>query len=133
MVAHMSETPSDPFNTSGLSLRRRRRTRCVHPTVLHAATASRTTQLPAGAGSPYDGPAAQSTDAAGFFKALFDFSFSTFITPKVVKFVYILATVLLVIGWLFWLLAGFAQSAGFGLFILIVGPVVLLVTWPSFA
>ena len=56
---------------------------------------------PARALPPYDGPAAQSTDAAGFFKAIFDFGFSSFITPKVVKFVYILATVMLVVLWLF--------------------------------
>ena len=82
---------------------------------------------PTSQGSPYDGPAAQSTDAAGFFKALFDFSFSSFITPKVVKFVYILATVLLGVLWLFWIVAGFSQNAGLGLFILVAGAVGFIV------
>jgi hypothetical protein len=75
---------------------------------------------------PPDGPA-QSVDPAGFLKALFDFSFSTFITPKVVRFVYMLATGLLVVAWLAWLAAGFAGSAAYGLLVLLIGPVVMLV------
>ena len=75
---------------------------------------------------PNDGPA-EKTDAAGFLRALFDFSFSTFITPKVVRFVYVLATALIAVFWLFWLVAGFARSPGLGLFVLIVGPIVALV------
>jgi hypothetical protein len=77
--------------------------------------------------TPYaDGPA-QKTDAAGFLRALFDFSFSTFITPKVVRFVYILATGLLVVAWLAWLAAAFAVSAGYGFLVLVIGPIVMLV------
>ncbi|HET6165767.1 MAG TPA: DUF4282 domain-containing protein [Marmoricola sp.] len=81
---------------------------------------------PGGGVPPYPGGAgpADSTDAAGFFKALFDFSFSTFITPKVVKFVYVVATVLIALGWLFFLAASFASSAGAGVLVLVVGPVV---------
>ncbi|HET7684367.1 MAG TPA: DUF4282 domain-containing protein [Marmoricola sp.] len=77
--------------------------------------------------SPYGGGPAQSTDAAGFFKALFDFSFTTFITPKVVKVVYVLATALLALGWLVFLIGAFADSAGAGIAVLLIGPVVLLV------
>jgi hypothetical protein len=75
---------------------------------------------------PPDGPA-QSVDPAGFVKALFDFSFSTFITPKVVRFVYMLATGLLAVAWLAWLAAGFASSAAYGLLVLLIGPIVMLV------
>jgi hypothetical protein len=75
-----------------------------------------------GGGSP-----AESVDAEGFFKALFDFSFTNFITPKVVKFVYILATVLLVLGWLGFMLASFSQSSGAGLAVLILGPIFVVV------
>ena len=73
-----------------------------------------------------EGPA-EKTDAAGFLRALFDFSFSTFITPKVVRFVYVLATALIVVFWLFWLVAGFAKSPGLGLFVLVIGPIIALV------
>ena len=76
--------------------------------------------------APYgDGPA-QKTDAAGFLRALFDFSFSTFITPKVVRFVYVLATALLVLVWLVWLVAAFDSAPGYGLFVLVIGPIVML-------
>ena len=77
--------------------------------------------------TPYgDGPV-EKTDAAGFLRALFDFSFSTFITPKVVRFVYILATGLLVVVWLAWLAAAFSVSAGYGFLVLVIGPIVMLV------
>ena len=72
-----------------------------------------------------DGPA-QKTDAAGFLRALFDFSFSTFITPKVVRFVYVLATALLLLVWLVWLVAAFDSAPGYGLFVLVIGPIVML-------
>ncbi len=75
---------------------------------------------------PSDGPA-QSVDAAGFLRALFDFSFSTFITPKVVRFVYVLATGLLLVAWLAWLAAAFAVHPAYGLLVLIIGPIVMLV------
>jgi hypothetical protein len=77
--------------------------------------------------APHGAGPVEKTDAAGFLRALFDFSFSTFITPKVVRFVYVLATALIAIGWLFWLVLGFTRSAGLGLFILIVGPIIALV------
>ena len=76
---------------------------------------------PAGGSGPTD-----PIDAAGFFKARFDFSFSTFITPKVVKFVYVVATVLIVLAWLVFLAASFSDSAGAGILVLIIGPFVAL-------
>ena len=62
----------------------------------------------------------------GFFGALFDFKFEHFITPIIVKVVYILALVGLVIGWLVFLAAGFAQDATSGVFVLVLGPVALI-------
>lgn len=84
---------------------------------------------PPPAGEPYPAPggATQSTDAAGFFRALFDFSFTEFITPKVVKFVYVLATIALVLGWLAFVVTGFAQSPLLGLFFLVIGALVVIV------
>jgi hypothetical protein len=78
---------------------------------------------PPGQPSPSGSGAAPSTDASGFFRALFDFSFSEFITPKVVKFVYILATILLALTWLVLVIAGFSQSVGDGLIFLIGGTI----------
>lgn len=72
------------------------------------------------------GAGGQQTDAAGFFKALFDVSFTHFITPKVVKVVYLLAMVALGVMWLIVTISAFTQSAGFGLVMLLLGPVGIL-------
>ena len=61
----------------------------------------------------------------GFFGALFDFSFEHFVTPMLVKAVYIVALVALGLGWLFWLVLSFSQSTGFGVAVLILGPILL--------
>jgi hypothetical protein len=65
--------------------------------------------------------------AKGFFGALFDFSFEHFVTPMLVKVVYILATVALGLVWLFWLVAAFSQSSGFGLVVLVLGPIAIVI------
>jgi hypothetical protein len=68
-------------------------------------------------------PTPQKQDSAGFFKALFDFSFTHFVTPKIVKFVYVLATIALGIAYLVFLVAAFAKSAGLGIAVLILGAI----------
>jgi hypothetical protein len=82
-------------------------------------------QPPPAGGGPYGGPPA-GQPKKGFFGALFDFSFEHFITPMIVKIVYVLAFIALVIGWLVLLVGGFAQSASAGVFFLILGPIVLV-------
>jgi uncharacterized membrane protein len=64
--------------------------------------------------------------AAGFFGALFDFSFSNFITTKLIKVLYILSIILAGLFALAILGAGVAQGAGAGLFALIIAPVLFL-------
>lgn len=66
-------------------------------------------------------------EGAGFFAALFDFSFTNFVTPILVRFVYLLATVALVITWLIFLVSGFASSVTAGLVALVLGPVLLVI------
>ena len=63
----------------------------------------------------------------GFIGALFDFSFSHFITPMIVKAVYILAVVALGLAWLVFLIAGFSDSAAGGLVVLLLGPIGILI------
>ena len=62
----------------------------------------------------------------GFFGALFDFKFEHFVTPMIVKFVYVLALVALVLGWLVFLVTGFAQDTSYGVAVLILGPIALI-------
>ncbi|MBV1778093.1 DUF4282 domain-containing protein [Paeniglutamicibacter sp. ABSL32-1] len=62
-------------------------------------------------------------------KALFDFNFNSFVTPKLVKIVYILITIGLGIMYLGFVIAAFATeqlAAGFFVMI-IVGPLVVLI------
>jgi hypothetical protein len=70
---------------------------------------------------------AMGTDTSGFFSALFDFSFSSFATPKIVKFVYLLATVVIALFYLVWVIAAFSENAGLGIFVLILGVVAAIV------
>jgi len=81
------------------------------------------TQPPA-YGAPAPGPAPQS--GKGFFGALFDFKFEHFITPIIVKVVYVLALVALVLFWLVFLASSFSQSAGLGAVVLVLGPVAII-------
>jgi hypothetical protein len=63
----------------------------------------------------------------GFFAALFDFSFGSFVTPKIVKLVYVLATIALALFYVVFVIAAFSNSAGAGVLVLLVGAVVALV------
>ncbi|WP_190264790.1 MULTISPECIES: DUF4282 domain-containing protein [Glutamicibacter] len=61
-------------------------------------------------------------------KSLFDLDFRQFITPSIIKIVYILIMVLLAIGYLGLVITGFMADAMLGfLMLLIVGPLVSLV------
>ena len=73
-------------------------------------------QRPSGPGQP---------PRKGFFGSLFDFSFEHFVTPMLVKAVYIVAIVALGLGWLIWVAAGFSQNAGFGIAVLLLGPILM--------
>jgi len=57
-------------------------------------------QQPTAYGAHPGGQPDVQTDTEGFFGALFDFSFNSFVTPKIVKLVYVLATILLVLTYL---------------------------------
>lgn len=59
--------------------------------------------------------------------ALFDFGFHHFVTPYVVKFLYILLTVALAIGYLVVVIAGFSEGVGIGLLAVVVGALGFLI------
>jgi uncharacterized membrane protein len=79
---------------------------------------------PAGAG------AKQSSDAKGFFGSLFDFSFTSFVTPKIVKVIYVLVTIWTVIWALIFLRFGFKYGGAAGGFftLLVVDPILVVLT-----
>lgn len=65
-------------------------------------------------------------EAMGFFGTLFDFSFSEFLTPKIIKILYAIGLVLAAIGALVFIVAGFHRGAGAGIIFLIISPVVFV-------
>jgi len=71
-------------------------------------------------------PPPEPPSARGFFGALFDFSFEHFVTPMLVKIVYVLALIALGLGFLIFLVAAFAQDAASGVFVLVLGPIGVL-------
>lgn len=75
---------------------------------------------------PPGGPGGPPPPKKGFFGALFDFSFEHFVTPMIVKVVYILAIVGLGITWLVFLAASFSQGVGSGLAVLLLGPIAIV-------
>ena len=77
--------------------------------------------------SPPESPVGGAPRSKNFFGALFDFSFSHFITPMIVKAVYILAVVALGIAWLVFLAAAFSDSVAAGLGVLVIGPIIILI------
>jgi hypothetical protein len=79
---------------------------------------------PAGAPPPHFGP--RPTPAKGFWAGLFDFGFTTFVTPKVIKFVYVVTTIIIGLVWILWLISGFRYSSGLGILVLVLGPLVAL-------
>lgn len=68
-----------------------------------------------------------SAQGKNFFAALFDFSFSTFVTPKIIKIVYVILTVIIGLGLLFFLLSSLISGEPLAIVgALIIGPIVAL-------
>ena len=67
--------------------------------------------------------------AKGFFASLFDFSFTSFITPRLVKVLYVLMTVVVALWTLAFVLIAFKSSSSFGFVtLLILGPIFFVIT-----
>jgi len=60
-------------------------------------------------------------EAKGFFSSLFDYSFSSFITPKIIKVLYVLLTIAVSLWTLALILISFSASSGLGILMLLVG------------
>jgi len=62
----------------------------------------------------------------GFLPALFDFSFSQFVTTRLVRLLYAIGVLIAVVAALGAIVRGFNEGAGAGLVALIVAPLVFL-------
>ena len=65
--------------------------------------------------------------SSGFLSAMFDYSFGRYITPSVVKVVYIIVTVLVALAWLAGIAAAFQASVWAGILYLAFGWIIALV------
>jgi hypothetical protein len=74
-------------------------------------------------------PAArEAADRAGFLGALFDFGFTSFVTPNVIKVLYALLMIGTVVGALAFTIIVFKVSTAFGILMLVFGdPLIILV------
>lgn len=63
----------------------------------------------------------------GFFGALFDLSFSEFITTRLIKILYVLLLVVIGIAYLVAIIGGFADSFLQGLLVIIIGAFVAVI------
>jgi len=79
---------------------------------------------------PAGASAKRSSDAKGFLGSLFDFSFTSFVTPKIVKVIYVLVTIWTVIWALIFLRLGFKYGGAAGGFftLLVVDPILVILT-----
>lgn len=59
-----------------------------------------------------------------FFSGLFDFTFTKFITTKIISVIYIIAMVLTGLGSLVFAFTGFANNFGSGILTLILAPII---------
>jgi hypothetical protein len=83
----------------------------------------------AGYGPPPGYPSPQVPDSKGFVSALFDFGFTTFVTPKVIKVLYILIMILAGLGALGFAASAFSLNVVFGIISLfILCPLFFLIT-----
>ena len=73
---------------------------------------------------PPSGPEARGVEGGSFFKRLFDISLTTFITPSIIKLLYVLAIIGVSLATLAFLAGGFASI---GPFVLILAPIFWLV------
>jgi Domain of unknown function (DUF4282) len=131
---HSAAVASDAY-TPGVTGPYRVRTADVYgaePTDAYGAgmtngAATRTDAEPPTAAVLYSAPG-EVTGSKGFLGALFDFGFTSFVTPKVIKVLYVLIMIGTVASALVFTIMAFKVSAVFGLLTLIIGdPLFILV------
>ncbi len=66
------------------------------------------------------------SEKTGFLGSLFDFSFSEFVTTRVIKTLFVVAIVLVGLGTIGLVISGFSKSAVAGVFMLLLSPLFFL-------
>ena len=66
-------------------------------------------------------------ETKGFFRSLFDLSFSSLVTPRIIKIIYVITLIGIGLTALLFIIAAFNQNSGFGaLMLLIIAPILSL-------
>jgi hypothetical protein len=65
-------------------------------------------------------PPGVASSSKGFLASLFDFGFNSFVTPKVVKVVYVLMTIVISLGTIGIIITGFRVNIAAGIFFLVI-------------
>jgi len=76
--------------------------------------------------------ATQAADARGFLSALFDFSFTSFVTTRIIKVLYVLIMILTMLGALIYTFIAFKASPLFGFLTLIIGDPLFIIIVMAF-
>jgi hypothetical protein len=63
------------------------------------------------------------SEPRGFFESLMDTRFNNLITPMLIRFLYVVSMIVLAIGAIIVIVAGFANGAGRGVLTLILAPI----------
>jgi Domain of unknown function (DUF4282) len=74
----------------------------------------------------------RAADARGFLSALFDFSFTSFVTTRIIRVLYILIMVLTVITALIYTIVAFRISPAFGFLTLVIGDPLFIIIVMAF-
>jgi hypothetical protein len=83
-------------------------------------------------GAPQRGAPQRGAESKGFFGALFDFSFKSFVTTKIIKVLYVLILVLAVVSALVYTVIAFKVSPGFGFLTLVIGDPLFIIIVMAF-
>lgn len=81
-------------------------------------------QPPPGAGGP---PPGWQPPKMSFFGALFDFGFNHFVTPSIIRVLYILGLIGIALGYLFFVVVAFLASPAQGILTLLLGAIAAIV------
>ena len=76
--------------------------------------------------------ATQAADEKGFFAALFDFSFTSFVTTRIIKVLYVLILILVVLSALIYTFLAFDANSLYGFLVLIIGDPLFIIIVMAF-
>jgi hypothetical protein len=76
--------------------------------------------------------ARRSADSKGLIEALFDFSFTSFVTTRIIRVLYFLILIMTVLAALIYTILAFSASPGFGFLTLIIGDPLFIIIVMAF-